>query len=353
MKKFIVFLLSVTFLISCKEEKPSTGTDVETNVSVDSVEVENSLTQIEQYIFSNPNSEKGYYELSNYYLNNNQPEDALKQINKALKIAPDDAEINYVKAETYVALNQIDKALPFLERTLELDSSHIGGSLDLAYYYLAGKNYEPSLKLINNTIKQNMYLARPYYLKGMWYEQQKKNELAISSYQTAIERDPNYYDAYLALGSIYNQMDNPLAIQYYNSALSIWPESIETWRLKGMSFYEHEDYEEAIICFDTILHFDSTFEVSYFDIGRTLINLCYDDNPEAKNDSLLNLAIHNFDKALSLNVNYVPAKFNRALCYETKGNYKLARAEYKAILELETNYEPAIKALNNLDRRGL
>ena len=239
--------------------------------------------------------------------------------------------------------------VPFLERTIELDSLHIDGMLELAYYYLAGKNYESSLNLINSVIKQNMYLAKPYYLKGMWYEQQDKKEVAISSFQTAVERDPNYYDAYLALGSLYNEMDNPLAIQYYNSALTIWPESIEAWRLKGMSYYEHEDYEEAIICFDTILYFDSTFEVSYFDIGRTLINLCYDDNTQAKNDSLLNLAIENFDKALKLNVNYVPAKFNRALCYETKGNKDFAKAEYKAILELETNYEPAIKALNRLD----
>lgn len=345
--------MTIGVLSACNNDKTNAVANNNTANTIDSSEIDNSLSQIEAYIFANPNSEKGYLDFAKYNLENNQGENALKQINKALKIAPKNPEINYVKAKSYIKLNQIDKGLPFLERTVELDSTHVDATLDLAYYYLAGKNYEPSFKLINEMIRQNMYLARPYYLKGMWYEQQDKKELAISSYQTAVERNPNYYDAYLALGSLYNQMDNPLAIQYYNSALSIWPESIEAWRLKGMSYYEHEDYEEAIVCFDTILHFDSTFEVSYFDIGRTLINLCYDDNPPAKNDSLLELAIENFDKALRLNVNYVPAKFNRALCYETKENYTLARAEYKAILKLEENYEPAIKALNSLDRRGL
>ena len=351
MKKIAALVLSTLLLFSCKEENKTGNTQSETIPSP--TEATNTrLAEINQLIMDKPNSEEGYYQLAKFHLENNQPEDALKQINRAMKIAPKDPDINFVKAMSYLGINKIEQGLPFLERTVELDSNHTEGVLELAYYYLAGKNYEPSLELINKAIGQNMYLARPYYLKGMWYEMQEQNKLAISSYQTAVERDPNYYNAYLALGSIHNKLDNPLAIQYFNSAIATWPESIEAWRLKGMSYYEHDQFEEAIVCFDTILHFDSTFEVSYFDIGRTLLNLCYDNNPKAKNDSLLDLAIQSFDKALNLNRNYVPAKYNRALCYETKGNYTLAKSEYKAILQLETNYEPAISALNRLDKRN-
>jgi tetratricopeptide (TPR) repeat protein len=352
MKNIGFLIVGLFVLTACNNEnKKSATTEYELELPVS--DKENLLAVINQFIIDNPNSEKGYYDLAKYYAENNQPEDALKQINRAMKIAPKDANINYIKAKAYIGLNKIEMGLPFLERTVELDSLHIDGSLDLAYYYLAGKNYEPSLELINSVIQQNIYLARPYYLKGMWYEQQNITELAISSYQTAIERNPNYYDAYLALGSIFDKLDNPLAIQYFNSALTIWPESIEAWRLKGMSYYDHNDYEEAIVCFDTILHFDSTFEVSFFDIGRTLLNLCYDENPKQKNDSLLELAIYNFDKSLAINVNYISAKFNRALCHETLGNFVFAKSEYKDILKLEENYELAIKALNRLERRGL
>ncbi|MEN8786933.1 MAG: tetratricopeptide repeat protein [Flavobacteriales bacterium] len=351
MKKIVIVSIVSLFVFSCKDvardANPQENYEVEAIVETN----DTRLDEINQLILDNPNSEIGYYQLAQYHLDNNNPEQALKQINRAMKIAPKDANINYVKAMAYLGINKIEQGLPFLERTLELDSTHTDGMLELAYYYLAGKNYEPSLDLINKAITQNMYMARPYYLKGMWYEQQAQNKLAISSYQTAIERDPNYYNAYLALGSIHNKMDDPLAIQYFNSAIATWPESIEAWRLKGMSYYDHNQYEEAIVCFDTILYFDSTFEVSYFDIGRTLINLCYDDNPKEKNDSLLDLAINYFDKALNLNVNYVPAKYNRALCYETKGNKQLAKSEYKEILKLETNYEPAIDALNRFDNK--
>jgi tetratricopeptide (TPR) repeat protein len=141
-----------------------------------------------------------------------------------------------------------------------------------------------------------------------------------------------------------------LALQYFNSAIAVWPNSIEAWRAKGMSYYEHNDFEEAMVCFDTILSFDSTFEVAHFDIGRTLIDLCYEDNPKAKNDSLLNEAVASFDKALLINENYVPARYNRALCLEEQGKVDLAVVEYKAILASEANYEPAVKALNRLGR---
>ena len=350
MKKIVIVSIVSLLIFSCKEVAPEVNPQEAGSQEASLESNDTRLDEIYQLILENPNSEKGYYQLAQYHLDKNDPEQALKQINRAMKIAPKDANINFVKAMAYLGINKIEQGLPFLERTIELDSNHTEGLLELAYYYLAGKNYEPSLELINRAISLNMYMAKPYYLKGMWYEQQNQNELAISSYQTAVERDPNYYNAYLALGSIHNKMDNPLAIQYFNSAISTWPESIEAWRLKGMSYYEHNQFEEAIVCFDTILYFDSTFEVSYFDIGRTLINLCYDNNPKEKNDSLLDLAIDNFDKALKLNVNYIPAKYNRALCYETKGNKKLAKSEYREILKLETNYEPAIDALNRLDK---
>ena len=350
MKK-ISLLFIVVALFSCKEENktdynPQTYTDL---VEIDSTNIK-KLMAIETLILNNPNSEEGYYQRANYRLDNNDLDGAFLDINKAMKIAPRNPDINLTKGLVYIKKGEIEKGIPFLERTIELDSMHTDGNLELAYYYLAAKNFHTSFTLINRVIQKDKFLAKPYYLKGLWYEQKGNDDLAISSYQTAIERNPNYYEAYLALGSIHDKNDDPLAIQYFNSAIAVWPTSIEAWRAKGMSFYDHNEFEEAMLCFDTILSIDSTFEVSYFDMGRTLIDLCYVDNSKQKNDSLLSEAISNFDKALAINSNYVPARYNRALCLEEQGNAQLATQEYKAILQSEPNYEPAIEALNRLGR---
>lgn len=347
--------MAVGFLSSCKGEvKPvDTPSSNPTEKTKDSVS-KSPLAKIEELIIASPNSEEGYYKRANYYYQTNDPESAFKDINRALKIAPSNPNVNLLKGQIYVKLNKLELGIPFLERAVELDSLHTNANLELAYYYLAGKNYEPSLNLINRIIQKDKFLSRPYYLKGMWYEQQGRNELAISSYQTAIERNPNYYEAYLALGALHDKMDNPLAIQYFNSALTIYPnrsdKQVEAWRLKGMSYYEHEEYEEAIICFDTILSYDPTFYVAHYDIGSSLLKMCYKENSKQKNDSLVQEAFVQFEQALKQNVNYIDAIYNRAVCYEEMGNVSKAKSEYKRILELEVNYEPAIEALNRLDK---
>ena len=351
MKKLVIILIGILMIIGCKDEPAQVNPVSVSTVDTTSVsQIDNGLEQIEQFIFNNPNSEKGYQDLASYYLENKQPDLAFTQINKAMKIAPKNTDINLLKGKIYIALNKLDLGLPFVQRTLELDSLHIDGNLALADIYLKGKDFDNSLRMINTVISQNMYMAEPYFLKGIWYELQGKTDLAISSYQTTIERDPNYYDAYLKLGTIYNEQDNPLAIQYFNSAITMFPQSIEAWRMKGMSYFDHEQFEQAILCFDTILSFDPNFEVSHFDIGRSLIGMCYDDNPKSKNDSLLKEAISSFDKALFINENYVTARYNRALCYENLGQRSLAKSEYKKILEIEVNFEPAVEALNRMEK---
>ena len=349
--KNLFILFSGLLLLNCNDTLPVSDTET---IDIEQLSITKSeeLIKLEEFIIANPNSEKGYVDRANYYLGTGDYELALKDANKALKVKPNDADVNFLKGYTYLKLskidmNQLDKAFPFLERTLEIDSMHTNGNLELAYYFIAGKNFEPALDLINRVIKKDKFLARPYYLKGMWYEKQGMNALAISSFQTAVERNPNYYESYLALGSIHDKMNNPLAIQYFNSALAVFPRSIEVWRLKGMSFYEHDQYEDAIVCFDNILSIDSTFEVAHYDIGSSLLKLCYNDNPKPKNDSLIVEALVQFNKALELNSNYIDAIYNRALCYEAQGQRTLATREYKRILTIEENYSMAIEALNN------
>ena len=346
MKHTFLFILSILFF-SCNSEEivehNPTNSAIKTTDEKDA-----EITKIENYIIQNPNQSKGYLDRATYLLSKNNLKTAFEDIDKAMKIEPKNPEINYTKGLIYNKMGKIEMALPFFERTIQLDSLHTDANLKTAYIYLLAKNYEESLFFINRVIKKDKFLAEPYYLKGMWYENQEQNDLAISSYQTAVERNTNYYNAYLALGAIHDKLDNPLAIDYFNSAITIHPNSIEAWRGKGMSYFNHEEFEEAYICFDTILSIDSTFEVSYFDMGRTLIGMCYDKNTKQKNDSLLNQAILLFDKALGLNTNYIPARYNRGLCYETLGNKEIAKAEYTKILEIEENYDLAIKGLNRL-----
>lgn len=348
MKNLTLYLFLIS-IYACTSSEEKIVDIVRVEEQVIPLTKEQELINIEDEIKQNPNNHKGYVTRAIYRLNNNELDLAYEDINRALKIAPEDIETNFTKSRVLYQSAKIDMAVAFLERTLQLDSNHKGSLLKLAYINLAIPNLEEAVYYINKALKVDKYLAEPYYLKGMYYELQGNVPLASSSYQTAIERNPDYYEAYLAQGDLHNRLDKPMAIDYYKSALKVRPNSIETWRTIGVSYKDHSQFIEALVCFDTINTIDSTFEVAYFDAGVTYLAMCFDNNPKAINDSLLNLALSKFDRALHFNMNYVSARYNRGVCMEEMGNKQLARKEYKKVLVLEPNYELAVQAMNRLD----
>lgn len=348
MNKALLFTSAlIVFLVSCtssEEDKQENTVEKKQEVFTQKTELE----QLNEAIIAQPNNATVYVNRANYFLNNGQVEDAKQDADRALKIDKTSAEVSYTKGLVMLKSGQVENAKLFFEHATELDTAHARSYLKLAYIYLAVPDFDKSIAYINKGLRINQYMAEPYWLKGKWYELQNKNELAASSYQTAIERDPDYYDAYLSQGILHNKLDNPIALQYFQSAINLRPNSIEAWRLKGMSHKEHEEYSKAIVIFDTIIAIDSTFEVAYFDKGTTLLDMCYESNPKAKNDSLINEALTLFNKAINLNANYVPARYNRGLCYEELGQKNKAKEEYKKVLELEPNYELAVQGMNRL-----
>lgn len=345
MKEVLVLILIVFNLYNCSS--PEENKEVIQEKEQEIVQ-KSELDQLNDAIIAQPNNPVVYVNRANYYLNLGQFEDAKEDANRALKLDPNNAEVAYTKGLILLKTGQVDMSLPFFEHALELDSNHARSYLKLAYIYLAVPDFDRSIALINKALKINKYMAEPYWLKGKWYELQEKNEYAASSYQTAIERNPDYYDAYLSQGILHDKLDNPIALEYFQSAINLRPTSIEAWRLKAISHKEHNDFYKAIEIFDTIIAIDSTFEVAYFDKGTTLLDLCFDNNSKTKNDSLLNEALDLFNEAINLNANYVPARYNKGLCYEELGNKEKAKKEYEKVLELEPNYDLAVKGMNRL-----
>ncbi len=345
MKQYFFIFLSFLAFTSCNsDEKANTSNEIENNEK-------SEIEILNEAIIAQPNNYQVYINRADFYIKNGQFADAKADADKALKLNPNVAEVSYTKGVILLETGQIEPSIPFFEHAIELDTNHARSYLKLAYINLAIPNYDKSIKLINKALRINKFIAEGYFLKGMWYEKQGNLALASSSYQTAIQTRGNYYEAYIAQGIVHDKQDNPLAIDFFKSAIELRPTSVEAWRLMGISYKDHGQYEEALICFDSIISMHPTFEVAYFDKGATLLQLCYDNNPKEKNDSLMNEALSLFNQALTVNKNYVDAKYNKGLILEEQGKLAEARQEYKEILELETNYSLAIEGLNRLDKK--
>ncbi len=345
------------FLAACgTENKEEPTTENETQIVEEEVVIDvDPLEEIEKDIISNPESPNGYYKRAIYYQDKYEFDKAIDDINRALKLAPETSSINYTKAEIlYKAamykwdLYLLDETKVYCNYAIELDSSNFDAYLLLAEIQLADSSINDAMKNVNSVMKMNDQLARPYFVKGEIYEKVGNFKLAESSYQTAIEKDAGYYNAYVRLGTLYASKGDELALTYYNAALDLNSNSIEALRNKGLFYHFSGQFSDARKSFEKIVEIDPTFEEAYFNIGNTYIGQYDDAMEQMSKDTTLQGAIDNFNKAIELNPNYVQAIYNLGIQYQVKGDNEAAKAQYHRALEIEPGYMPALDALNSM-----
>ena len=338
-------------LSQCKTNNSNAKKILE-NETTEVIDNSNSLASIEKQIIENPESPNGYIKRSYYYSKNGDINKALEDINRALKITPDVPSLNFTKAELLfnqagTDLNALlyDQSEIYLNNTIKLDSTYINAYILKAKIYIGKKDADQAISNLSEAIKISPTLSEPYSLKGFVYQRLGNTQLAQSSYQTALEMDSKNYDANIGLGYIYYLDTNANGLIYFDAATELDTATIEPIRNKGLLLRNLGRIDEAKVAFSNVLKIDSTFEEAYYNIGVCTID-SYDDNFDQKTkDSIVDNAIFNFQKAVSLNPNYVLALYNLGHSYEFKGNKKKALEFYKRAVDLEPGFELVNEAL--------
>tara|TARA_B110001450_G_scaffold182917_1_gene170926 strand:- start:472 stop:1512 length:1041 start_codon:yes stop_codon:yes gene_type:complete len=337
------------FVIGCNSNNNQNTLVVEKESAIVNSNLNNELYEIDKEIINNPKSPNVYLKRALYHQNKRNFNSALEDINRALSITPDLSFLKYHKASILYELavfNQdislIDESKIYLDNCIKEDPDIISARILRAKIFLFEKKTEEAMKLANQVLKIDKRIAEAYFIKGMIYHFLGNSNLASSSYQTAIEVDPNYFDAYIHMGML---SENDIAIDYYNSAIEINSSSIEAHRNKGLHYHFNENYTEARKAFRFIVKIDSNFEETYFNIGNTFLG----EYNISNNNSILDSAFLYYQKATSLNSFYVQAIHNIGICYEIKNDLVKAKSCYVKAIEIDNNYSPSLKALNSLD----
>ncbi len=131
-----------------------------------------------------PDSDVAWLGLAQAYLNGNQLPEANAAAEKALEIDPDNNLGLLIKGLYLMNTGKVNDATVLFKRSIEIDEK----------YYLA-----------------NFYLA-------MAYRQQNYLSEAISEANKVLETAPNFKQAYLLIGEIYQQQGNTNAAQQYMNA---------------------------------------------------------------------------------------------------------------------------------------
>lgn len=342
-------ILILALITACGGEEPKeekiVQDHIDENGNVD------SLKFYEEKLNADPNNPMVLFERAQFYIRKGNVELAELDLELALQKDSSILKIHKLYADVNLAKLDLEKSKYHYDYVIERDTMNAEAFVGLGKLYAALNNSQQAIYYLGEALKINPYLPEPYFTKGLIYrsdyyvrddEDPRKEESwqrAVSSFQTAVEQDPNYYSAYIEMGVMYDEKGDSLALEYYNSAIDIAPNSLEAWYNKGMYFQNRGEVDNALNCYYQLNDIDETWADPYYNLGY--IHLLMTNE--------LDSSIYYFERATQLDPMYYQAYNNMGFAYEKKGDFKNARKFYQKAVEINPDFQLAKDNLNAID----
>ena len=328
LSRIIIFLTLISFLFACKEEvSTQSGTEKQATIHPD-------IDALSEKINASPNNPDLFYQRGQVFLNTGNTKMAIQDLEKAISIDSTQGKYYLPLADAYFFSRSVGKSRQTLERALANDPSNsIDAVMKLAELHFYVKEYKKSIEYLDRVLMEDRHNPKAYFMKGMNFKEIGDTTKAISSFQTTIEQNPEYYAAYMQLGILFNYKNDPVSVQYYNSALNLNPRSTEALYGRAMFFQENQEYNKAITDYTQILQLEPGNANAHFNLGY--IHQVY--------LKIYDQAIKHYTDAIAVDPQYAEAYYNRGLTYETMGNIAAAAADYKLAIQFRGEY-PAAQA---------
>jgi tetratricopeptide (TPR) repeat protein len=329
-------LLFIFVFSSCQENSTPKldGNDVDKS--------ELTLDSLNSLIKESPNSAELYFERAKYHFHNRDLASSQGDVGRALKIDSSQTEFYLFLANLKILSKESRDARNALLKAYKRDPKNIEVLLKLGELYMIVEDYAESFKYLNEALELDIHNATAYRLKGFNYKYAGDTVNSVSSFQTAIEQDPDDYDSYLQLGLLFSIPLNPLALDFYDNALRVKPTSLEALYAKALHLQNIGESRESIELYDRIISLNAAFFNAHFNKGYI-----YLEHLE-KFDS----AAFSFNNALEFGPkDYYQALYNRGLSYERAGLTEKALADYTATLKINPQYDLAAESLSRLEKK--
>lgn len=357
MNKLIICigLLISSLLISCNDDS---SVEVEPVVNVEQksdtskVVQEETLEEINKQIVDNPGSSNGFYRRSKYHSKKGDFNSALDDIDRALQIDPEVDFLLLERGKLLMSSGRLSDAALYAMRAIEVNEEYFEAHVVLGkLLYVTGDNKQAIVHL-DKALQLDKFNYEPYFIKGLLFESTgvvNDTIAAATSYQTAIEQNPDHFDSYFKLAALYYKRKPQLAVQYLIQAIEVDPYSLEALRSLSSLQVDLQDYEGSLNTISKMISTDPGYSESYFLKGRTYIMMLADDASQQTIDTTYYQAISFLDKATELYPDYDMAYYLKGLCYQEIGEKGKARELFVSAIDINAKNELATQALRDLD----
>ena len=312
MKRIFLFSVIVLLFASCGNDK---------EVSYEQMQDSEKMSYLNAKIRKEPNSADLFYMRAELHYKKANYSEALMDIQRAISINKKKVEYHVLQAD--ILFSQGESALAFssLQTAKEVDGEYIEAYLKTAELGLYLRDYEKTMFNVKQAILLDKLNPTAYFLRGWALKEQGDTVNAVKDYQKAIELKSDYEQAYEELGLLYAVKNDPLAVEYLNSAININNNNYNAMYSLALFYQDNGATAQALETYQKLLaikpdHADALHNVGYI-------------NFEEKQD--YEIAIECFTSAIKADSLFWQAYANRAKAYEKIGDIEKANADRQKV----------------------
>lgn len=354
MKKY--FLVVITLLLvtgsfnSCKQCN-STKVDV---VKTDSVPVP-KLDAISEEIKKDSLNPFLYFKRAQIYEANNDFKSAATDMFLALTLDSLRPEFYLYAAELFKKTGEPQRGIALMNKAIVADSMNTAfyvKAAELAYIDTNIKgSYMLALNYLNEAIQKDPQNADIYFYKGTIFKEIGDTTKALSSFQTATELNPKFYNAYVQIGLLLKSKKDKNAEKYFDNAIKVSDKPEDALYAKanllkeeGVRLYDANKFSQADDKLNkAVEQFKKVIEVNYKNVEAYMgTGFCY-----YQMDSLEE-AYKYYGMATKIEPGYAGAYFSKGLCAEDLGRTKEAMTLYQTCLNIDPTFKRAEEHLKKL-----
>lgn len=216
-------------------------------------------------------------------------------------------------------------------RLLKEKPEELSVLVGLASTYSYQQDFESSFKYINEALRIDSRYRDAYILKGSNYGALGNRDLMKSSYETAVQQDAEFFEAYIRLGALYLEENNKICIEYFTTAYQLQPDNLEALYSVAYAKQHYGQVDDARRLYRQM----ATDTVDFY-VSQALFQL---GHIQQFIDEDLDSAIYFYKSATYTEPRYVEAYHNIGMCYDLKGDKTRALQNFGKALKHNPEFE--------------
>lgn len=330
MMRILAFLCLAACLVQCKPEKERPQKkQVPTTVTANQNPFVERMKQ-------NPDNLELYIQSAEFDMNAGQFGKALGTLSQLLKKDSTNSKVYLLRGESYYSVNKTREAKEDWERCVKLDPESVACRLKLAQLFMLVEAVKESFEHIEEVLKLDPKNAEAYFIAGMNHKTRRDTIKAIDSFQQSVDISPTV-QGFELLGVLYAGLGNEVALDYYQKALDLDPNTVTIYYNLGRYYQEKEEWNKAMEHYTRAIQLQPGHVPALYAMGYIHVEL-----------KMWQDAVGYFSRTVNVKDNHYQAWYGRGYAYEMMGDVQNAERSYQKCLSHIDDYGPALAGMKRL-----